>query len=449
MTGRAIAAFGVLALLAVNTWSGITRIVTFRHQFAASRALQEGRLDDALASVKRAIAWGPDEISAHNLAAQVVRNALANGIPLDEAGTEDAAGILAFGVVITGRGIALNPADALGWFNLGTMYQALRTSRIRLERMRAAEAAAGEVEIGADEGARAGPAAPGLEPEDRITVASLIEAIEREPEYFFYHDYLARLYWERGFLTEAAREIRISMGLTPRLDAHTVLERREILEGLSDAILDGIADSESNRFVGPVMAARARAETLAKLERLDEAIAAYERLRGIGGETLASECLFSLGSLQQRLGRHAESIPLLEQAHAAGGEDIWATLSLHHLGFAHSRLGRRDVALDYHARFLARAPWALFGYNAYAEVLEAAGRREEAGKVLISAVRRFPTHPGTYRKVIDHYRRQGDPGRAIPYAEALLKVDSEDEAVMDLIETLRREARAGRPGRAR
>lgn len=436
--GRRIAGVVVIVLLGLNTWSGVGRIRTFVSQLRASRALQEGRLSDSMAALREALRWGPDDTNAHNMLAQVVRNALANGLPI-EPGGHDPDGILGVGLAVAGYGIALNPADALGWFNLGTLYQGYRTSRIRLERMRAADDPA------APEAPESGDAVPGLEPEDRYTVAAVFEAIEREPENFFYHDYLARLYWERGLPLEAAREIQTSMSLTPRLDAHAVLQRADLLDDLAAAVLSGIEASEANRFVGPVMAARARAETLAKLERLEEAVQAYETLRRVGGDELASESLFRLGSIQQRLGRYADSIPMLEEANSLGGKDVWAALSLHFLALAHSKLGHLDQALEYHERFLERAPDSPLAYNAYAEDLEAVGRSQEAGQMYIAAVRRFPSDPWTYRRVIEHLRRHGEPARAIPYAEALRKVDPEDGSVEALIEALRREVRASRP----
>jgi len=440
---RAAGALVVVILLAANTFSGVAKVMAFIHQFAAERALVRGDLGAAMARVERAVAWAPEDTAAHLITMKAVQHALANGLPIDGTGSDPGV-LLALGVGAAARAIALNPVDSLLWFDLGNLYQNLLSSRERLERMRKAGLAAlGE----SPDGGRDGPvaddrAAMGLRPEDLVTVAAVSKAMELEPNHYFYHDVLAKLHYERGRIEQAERSIRTSMALNPRVEAHPMLFDGGTLQTLASAVLSGIEQSNENWFVDPITAAGARADVLARLGRLEEAIAAYERLRSLGDRLLEAECDLAIGKLHQRLGHFEESIPPLERAAAEGAGSYWGTSALSYLGQAHSRLGDHETALAFLRRYLQEAPEMTDAHTMMAQELEILGRSDEAGRILLAAVRRFPAHAGLYMTLIEHMRRHGESDNALPYAQALRKLHPVGVDVEKLIEDIRREARS-------
>ncbi|MFQ5701239.1 MAG: tetratricopeptide repeat protein [Acidobacteriota bacterium] len=438
MTRRLIVPI-LMLLLGINTYSGLEKVMTFYHRFMAERALDRVDLDGALADLKKALEWDAGETDSLMMVGHIVQSSLSNGLPLEETpSTEDAFG-LALGAV--SRGIDLNPADSWGWFHLGSIYQGLGDARRRLARLERAGRAAISPQKEDEPRSRAEPA--GFDPEDIVTVAAVLEALQMEPEFFFYHDYLGALYWKRGLNDLALREIRTSLALTPRLGAHSVLEQKELFDAVGDAVLEGIGDSFANRFVDPVTAARARAEALYRLDRPSDAIAAYRELRALGGEAIAAECDLAIGKLEQRLGRFRESIPVLERALEEGHGTARASSALYYLGLAQARLGDHERAIATQRRFLESTPGSLAGFLALAGELEAVHRSEEAERIYIAAVRKFPRDPSVYRHAIEHMRAHGKARNAVPYAEALRKLVPDDEAVDLLIEQLKRETVAG------
>lgn len=443
MRPRGLISALVMSLLALNTWWGATKVVAFRHRYRGEMALASADLNQAYLSFRSTLAWQPGDPQSHVLIGRVIQLAQANGLPIEAIEGHQAIEALGIGVAAVAQGISLNPADSWAWFNLGDLYQGFRTGKRRIEMMKRAGEAAGSTEgtAGPTQVSRETPAEPpGLGPEDSITVAAALKALELEPDYFFHHDFLARLYFERGLTAEAAREIRESLALWSRVEAHPILEDADLVRELAEPILEGIDRSATSAYAGPVMAARGRGRILEKLGRFSEAVAAYEELRRIGDEEIAAECDLELGALEQRRGRFAESLEYLDRAAGAAPDSTYGIWALYHMGLAHSRLGERQKAVDFFRKHLERAPESLPGYLALAGELEQVGQSAEAERLYVSAVRRFPDVPTTYLKVIDQMRRHGKAKQALLYAEALRKVSPDYEDAEKLIQELSVEA---------
>ena len=87
------------------------------------------------------------------------------------------------------------------------------------------------------------------------------------------------------------------------------------------------------------------------------------------------------------------------------------------------------------------SPDSVAGYDALAVELEALGKPAEAEKVLITAVRRFPTMPHLYENVIAHLRARGRSREALLYAQALRKVGPDHDRADALIAEIEAESR--------
>jgi tetratricopeptide (TPR) repeat protein len=432
-----------MVLLALNTYWGAVKAIAFRHRQRGALALASADLNQAYLSLRAAVAWQPSDAQSHVLIGRTIQLAQANGLPIEAIEGHEPIERLGIGVAAVAQGIALNPADPWGWFILGDLYQGFRAGKLRLEMMKRAGEAAG-VREGADPapqapaGAAAAPA--GLGPEDAVTMAADIKALDLEPNYFFHHDYLANLYFDRGLREDAAREIRKSMALWPRVEAHPILEDMVLIRELVEPILEGIDLSASSPYAGPAMAARARGRIMERLGRIEEAIAAFEELRRVGDEEISAECDLDLGMLEQRQGRYKESLPYLERVARtapSGPQGIWAP---YYMGLAYSRLGDSGKAIELLRTHLELAPGSLAGYMDLAGELERVGQSAEAERLYIAAVRRFPDNPATYLRTIEQMRRHGRAKQALAYAQAYRKVSSDYEGAERLIFELSAEA---------
>lgn len=420
-----------MSLVALNAYSGLSKVVAFAHRFGGEQAFARADLDLAHSRLVAALEWEPDDASTLVLLGRVIQSSLANSIPLKAMEGKSSWERFGAGYGAIVAGIGLNPADAWAWFNLTTLYQGYRTSASRLEKMRRA-----------GEAAMAGASPPPavlegqpslkLEPEDKITAAITLQAIELHP-FYGHHEYLAGFYWKLGMKKEAGESIRRSMELAPQPAHHALLQDREFLTGLADAILDGIERAPVRDVAGTIIKQQSLAEVLSQLGRIEEAIAAYERLRASGGEWVAGECDLAIGRLEQARGRYRESMEPLTRVIDAG-KGNWLAIDAHYLlGLAHARLGDHDAAARQLRRFLTLAPDRPEGYYSLAEELEALGRWDEADNLCMASVRRFPREPAMYRWSIAQLRKRGRDETALEYARALARLDPKDAENQRLI----------------
>jgi tetratricopeptide (TPR) repeat protein len=441
---KRLLALAIVLLVAANTWAGITRIASFRHRFRAERALARADLDVALASLRSAAWWRPADSSTWLLMGQVVQQAQANGLPLKEMEGHGTLEVFGFGLEAVTHGIALNPADAWGWFNVATLHQSFRKASERLERLRKA----GEAAL--KQGAVPAPAPPqaerkGLDGVDRVSLAGVRKAHQLEPEFPFYHDFLADLFWKRGMKEPAAEEIRAALALIPSVPAHPILDNQSFLREMAGPILDGLEEASSSRYAERVLVLRARAEVLERLNRLDEAARTWESLRDMEGRELRQESDVAIARLLQERDQWKESLIPLKSAADGGTDTVWGVQSLYYTGIALARMGEHDRARRALESYLVQSPDSVAGYDALAVELAALGKAAEAEKVLVTAVRRFPTMPHLYENVIAHLRSHGRSREALLYAQALRKVGPDHDRADALIAEIEAESRGQAP----
>ncbi len=370
---------------------------------------------------------------------RAIAHAQANGLPLEALEGHDSQEVFGVGLGAVIHGITLDPADAWAWSNLATLYEGYRSARVRLEKMRrAGEMAMG---FGSEEQQE-----EGLEPEDILAAAANMMARSLEPNFFYYDDALAKnLTRDRGLVEQAGREIADSFALVPRLQSHPILEVDSLLDGLGDRILEGVVRAESNAYVSPVSAMRARSQLLVRLDRKEEAIRAYTALRSIGDWTLRAESDLEIGETAAgggtlpRESAEPECHPGERDRQPLGA--VGAVLP----GCGSPEAGRTRSAAGFLSRFLAMTPEQPTAYWSLAEALEGEGKLEEAEGLYVAAVRRFPDNPGAYEKVIGVLRRRGKLDQALAYAEGYRKVDPASDRPGELLRQLRSEAAGTAP----
>jgi tetratricopeptide (TPR) repeat protein len=468
MTRRRVYLAGLALLLLLNTLSGMAKVTFSSYRESGESALARAELDQAFESLRSSLMWQRGNSPSHVLIGRVLRLSMANGIQvkaLEGAGPEE---ILGVGTGSVGRGIVLSPSDAWAWFNLAEVYRGFQLGRNRRERMgrlgrsgtevgageqAAAEpldgerpvdgdAAAGEETVADEDVVAAVPPQPEaaprrLEPEDSIIIAATAKALELEPVFFFYHDFLARLYWERGLAEDAAREARVSFSLMPLFSPHILLDDEEILQGLAGPILEGVRLAGSIPGIEPVVVARGQAEVDERLGRNAEALAAYDRFLELGGGAVEAECRYAQARLYHREGQYEESLGLLERVTQIDEDGNWGIGALRLLGVAHAELGDHDSAIDALRRFRAKRPEALAPLILLADGLRRAGNEEEAGRLYLVAVRRFPDAPMAYRRLIGYLERTEQYDEALKYARRLHERLPHDESAEALVQRLR------------
>lgn len=416
---------GLLVLLLLNSWCAFGRVAAFVHRHRAEKELAAAEFSAAFDSLGAAREWQPGDAPGYILIARSIHLSEANGIPIKSLKGTKPAERLDLGVGAIERAVALNPADAWAWFNLAELYRGFQSGRGRLERMRAVVEA---VTSGASEpGTTAPPATPKVEPEDRVVAAAALMALDLEPGFYFYHDFLALLYWERGFKSEAEHEIQESFALTPWPQAHSLLATGGFARDLAGAALKGIEEARVNELADRVMQLRARAEMLQTLGRTQEAMDAYKELRGMAGKGLAAASDLSVGQILQGEGEFEESLPYMSRAVEADPEGEAGITALYCLGVAHSRLGDHRKAVGFLRNYLTKRPGTLDVVLELAEELSVLGQSQEAERMYFSALRGFPDDPEAYVKLIAHLVRQRRTKEAMSYAARLKVIAPDDE----------------------
>ena len=435
MNARVLWKIALLVLLTANSASGVVKVIGFRHRHAGEKALSRADLNLAYQSFRSTLNWEPGDASTHILIGRAISLAQANGLPLEPLEGRQPEERFRIGLETVTRGIDLNPADSWAWFNLADFHQGFRTGRLRLAKMIRAGEMAGRPATGPEPVAPAGP-----DPEDAVSVAAALKALELEPDHFFYRDFLAKLYWDRGLMQDAAREISESMAAWPRIETHGILENDALIADLAGPVLDGIARSASSPYAGPVMAARARARILERVGRLGESVEAWGELRRLGDKIVEAECDLELGKLEMQRGNPEESLKHLTRAAAEAANEAQGIWALYYIGIIHSQQANHAEAVRFLRLHLARAPDSYAGYQALAGELERIGESAEAEKLYIAAVRRFPDNPSAYLSVIQQMRSHGRSKQAISYAAALRKVSPDYEGTDSLIMALTEES---------
>lgn len=436
MTGRRLYLALLLVILGANAYGGIAKIIGFYHRFHGERALVHAEMDAAFEHLTSAHFWLPRDEASRLMMARLVHLSQANGLKVEGLSGLKPEEVFQVGLDATAEAIRTSPSDAWAWLQVAEVYRGYQSARTRMERLLAAGRAA------AEGSGREAPAPPsgdaGVEPEDAIIVAAALKAQGLDPDFYFYHEYIARLYRKRGMQAEAETEARRSFALMPQLEAHPILDDAEPTQGLGEAILEGIEEAGSNPFIDPVEVARSRAEMLERLGRTGEAIAAFEELRNLGDEELEAVSSLHLARLYTGLGKYRESVALLNRAREIDPEGSGAS-ALYYLGVAHARLGQHEEAVRYFRSYLGKKTGTLRALMMLAGELEALGEAKEAERYYVALVDRFPTEPEPYVKLIELLRSQRRLAEAQTYAERFRSENPGDETVESLIRRIEQE----------
>ena len=424
MTRRQLVHAGLVLLLLVNTWAGIARIGFFITRYAGEHALALARMDEAVDGLEASIWWQPGNAPSHILLARAVHLSMANGLHLKAWPGATTGDLLAAGTVLVTHGVTLSPADAWAWFNLAQVYRGYQLGDQRRSRL---------LGLSRDQEGISEPS--GLAPGDDVIIAASLMAQALEPAFFFYRDFLAQLYLRRSLLEEAEGEMRESFRLMPLRSAHGSLDD-DTIRRLAGPVEEGIRFAAAGSHVSPVLIARSWAEFHQVLGRDEEAIAAWQDLRALAGEAVWDECDYQAARLYQGLGRHEESLPILERVVADGGGGSWRAGSLLLLARARSHQGDHRAALEVLADYRDVLPRSFRPLIYMAREWELIGDMDEAGRLYRATARRFPGEPGAWTNYISFLRRQDKTREALGEAQEFLRRHPDDPQAGKLAEDL-------------
>ena len=144
----------------------------------------------------------------------------------------------------------------------------------------------------------------------------------------------------------------------------------------------------------------------------------------------------NLADLYRQLSRDADGETVLRQALQNLPQDG----GLHHaLGLTLVRLKRQDEAIESLARAVElERDRARYAY-VYAIALNSTGQRAKAMQVLEDSVERHPGDRDSLLALVNFSRADGEPAKALRYAEKLAKIEPDNQQLAALIQTLRRE----------
>jgi tetratricopeptide (TPR) repeat protein len=172
---------------------------------------------------------------------------------------------------------------------------------------------------------------------------------------------------------------------------------------------------------------------LARRGRASEAEAEYKAALRLSPQF--SPAAVNLADLYRQLGRDADGEAVLRAAITSLPQDAAPHFAL---GLTLTRLKRAEIAL---AEFRSAAELdparARYAY-VYAIALNSAGRRDEAIDILKGALAKHPNDHDTLTALVNFSREAGDISGALEYAERLGRIFPDDQALIRLIQELRR-----------
>ncbi|MFQ5718250.1 MAG: tetratricopeptide repeat protein [Acidobacteriota bacterium] len=398
-----ITALTVALVVAAGSCS-TRRLVGATLRGRADRDFYQGDVDGALATYEAARRWSPGAARADTDVGDAVVAALgrlgagsAGSVP--ELATRGLAAYLA--------AIDAGLPGAWSWAGVAQIYDHLRAQR--------------KATGGLDLSALSPDPEENLSVEDRLSEAALRQALAFDPRNFFYLDALGELFWSTGREKEALDIFQEAALIHPVLgDHYYILDGARRAPEIARAAAGGL--SEALAVASPVDRWMVLAETarLATLEGDgDTAGAAYRCAIDASGSATSRQRAhlhFQLAQVLEGQGRLDEAV--LHLSEAAALEPLRA-LYRAALGRGEGTLGRHDDAMRDLGAAQAIEPGNVSFVRAYAGEARRGGDIDRAERAYRDMFRLEPDRDEPYLHLIDMFRKNGMPGRAIPYAREL------------------------------
>jgi predicted CXXCH cytochrome family protein len=172
----------------------------------------------------------------------------------------------------------------------------------------------------------------------------------------------------------------------------------------------------------------------ARAGKMTEAEEAYKAALRLSPEF--APAAVNLADLYRQLGQDADGEAVLRQGIETSPQDG----GLHHaLGLTLVRLKRQDEAIESLARAVELEPDRMRYAYVYAIALSSTGQRAKAMQVLEDSVARHSGDRESLLALVNFSRADGEPAKALRYAEQLAKIEPDNRQLATLIQTLRRE----------
>lgn len=269
----------------------------------------------------------------------------------------------------------------------------------------------------------------------RIAVGMLRIALDASPNWGRLHDKLALTLWNYGLEDQAREAVRRSARVLPVFYRHPYHKIPELPEWVPEEF--ALASREVLGEV-PLFPRTAHLIDLGKLERRiganDRAIDALEEALAAGGDELRrAEASFHLGLTLVAAGRHDEGRTHLN---AAREHPVFRISALRSLARAAEDHGELEEALDNLRRLRREQPGELWPCLKFAEIAERLGDWPAALESLRWAKLKHPRDPRPYFALAKVHIAMGDTTSATSVADELQEVVGEEEP---LLVRLRRE----------
>lgn len=388
-------------LFSGGLWEGRRAYAWFLRN-AADSAYFEGDVDGALSRYEKIGRLLPAEPRSHTDIADTVEDALkgstGRAMTLDE--LEASVGRAVRHYL---EALRLGPPNAWAYTGMGSLARTLRAARL----------ARGDVDLTL----LARDPLERLLPEDRLSEAALVKAVQLEPRNYYYRDFLGEFYLLHGFENRALAHFRVAVRLHPVLDRHFYLGRLAsvspaVLEAVETGIREALESPETT--VPPYDIHRFMADVYMRMGRLRKA---RESLEAAAAVTSSPQVAFLM--IGHTLAQEGDDEGALEAYRRAAEAAPDYYRAWRHLGLTLSRLQRHDEAVEAVSRARALNPMDFTTSWAVARVLENAGRLDDAADLLQSLIVTHADKQQTYLQLIRIYEKLDRSSQALRVARRL------------------------------
>ena len=403
----------IMLVTAESVYFGCHAVAGF-HRLAGRRAFRNNEFAGAWESYEKAILWGEDRSSLKeefldlNVFGLFQSEAgIDLGLPLSP---EDS---LSLARELVAQRLRDMPYDAHAWsknaeLNLHAARQARRGTPIDISRL------------------SEDPLKNLLE-EELAALESLRMAASLEPNNYFYHDLLVSFFLDIGAPGQATQNVRRAVAAYPSLEGHAYLNESGLPAEMLEAAIDGFRDATAylSLIPHPHMAIDA-GKLLMRHGKHERAVEFLQQ--GVAGAPDLFEGRYRLGQAfirigdyhgaQEQLGRAIELLPSFGPAYYS-------------LGVTHEALGDLPAAIDALTVARRKEPGILRYRHKLGELLETAGRFEEAERQFVAAANLRSDDPVALQALMRFHLRRQDRASALEICKRLSALERGDEASLE------------------